>query len=209
MNLDQFVSTYDGRFIDVDKAYGPQCWDLVELYAEQVLAVPKEPWAITLGPNEDAYEAWTVFDAHMQRNFDKIGVGQQQRGDINVYGPKPGYPEGHICIELGGGQVFQQNASQAGSPSHTETRATSYLLGALRKKGANMRQVSDENMYWVFRAFAGREPTKAEVTDPNYYNNADVLISTLVNNGFKQNYPPKPAGVQPYSGPQLYIKETS
>lgn len=134
MTLAQFISLHDNQPVDVDGEFGAQCWDLVELYAEQVLGVPRAPWAITLGPNGDAHEAWTVFDAHMQEFFDKIPTGQQQPGDINVYDAKPGFPAGHICIDLGGGNVFQQNAPIEGSPAHTGARATSYLLGSLRLK---------------------------------------------------------------------------
>lgn len=134
--LDQFVSTYYNQPVDVDHEYGAQCWDLVELYAEQVLDIPRSPWAITLGPEGAAYEAWTVFDAHMQQYFDPIPRGQQQAGDINVYGAHTGGPEGHINIQIENGQVFEQNADPDGSPSHVDVRPITYLLGSLRKKGA-------------------------------------------------------------------------
>lgn len=133
-SLNQFIYINEGKLVDVDKEYGAQCWDVVELYAEQVLNVPKEPWAITLGPELAAKEAWTVFDSHMQKYFDKIPKGQQQKGDINVYGPHGIYTEGHITIELGHGDVFEQNADPDHSPAHTSERATTYLLGSLRRK---------------------------------------------------------------------------
>ena len=28
MTIDQFIQTYNGRAVDVDGAYGGQCWDL-------------------------------------------------------------------------------------------------------------------------------------------------------------------------------------
>lgn len=161
MTLDEFMSqvlSNNGGYVDVDKEYGPQCWDLVELYAEQ-MGVPKEPWAIPLGPLKDAYEAWTVPSDHMDKYFSRIEEGSQERGDINVYGPKPGFPEGHICIDLGNGQVFQQNASIEGSPSHVETRSTSYLLGALRIKGVGM---DDEDIKAIYLA-AGKSEADANL----------------------------------------------
>lgn len=161
MNLDQFIKTYTNQFIDVDKEFGPQCWDLVELYAE-LLRVPKEPWAITLGLDGAAHEAWTVFDAHMQRWFDKIPVGQQQRGDINVYGPKPGFLAGHICIELGNGTVFQQNATIEGSPAHVEARGTSYFLGSLRLK-ENIVKPWREGIIVAYQNFLNTDPTEDQI----------------------------------------------
>lgn len=203
MSIDNFITANNGKYIDVDGAYQAQCWDLVELYAEQVLGVPKEPWSITLGPNGVAYEAWTVFDAHMQRNFDKIPLGQQTRGDINVYGAKPGFPEGHICIDLGAGQVFQQNASQAGSPSHIETRAVSYLLGALRKKGTSM-QLTPTQVDKLIKMSLGRPSTPAELNNPDYQKNAGLLTETLWNNGGEARFNNPPTGkFVPYSGPPL------
>lgn len=143
MTLDQFVAANNGQPIDVDHAYGAQCWDLVELYAEQVLGVPKHPWAITLGPEEAAKEAWTVFDAHLQQYFDKVPKGQEQRGDIMVYDGHGIYTEGHIAVCLGNGQAFEQNADPDGSPAHVATRANTYLLGSLRLKGEDMGQIQD------------------------------------------------------------------
>lgn len=145
MTIDEFVAANNGKFIDVDHYYGAQCWDLVELYAEQVLGIPKEPWAITLGPEGAAKEAWKVFDAHMQRYFDKIPKGQEQKGDIPVYDGHGAFPEGHIAISLGGGQVFEENADPNGSPAHVYPRATTYLLGSLRKKGSGVMNFEEGN----------------------------------------------------------------
>lgn len=145
LSLDQFISQTDNTPVDVDKAYGAQCWDLVELYAQQVLNVPKEPWAIPLGPEKSAKEAWTCYDQseHMQKYFDKIPAGQQQKGDITVYDGHGVYTDGHIAISLGGNSVFEQNADPDGSLAHVyNNRSSTYLLGALRKKGDNMPTIS-------------------------------------------------------------------
>ena len=36
MTIDQFIQTYNGRAVDVDGAYGGQCWDLWSRYAQDV-----------------------------------------------------------------------------------------------------------------------------------------------------------------------------
>lgn len=157
--LNQFIYINENKLVDVDKSYGAQCWDLVELYAEQVLQTPKEPWAITLGPDGAAREAWTVFDAHMQKYFDKIPKGQQKPGDINVYGPHGVFTEGHMAIELGNGDVFEQNADPDNSPAHTAIRAETYLLGSLRRKEEPV--VNKGDVVNLYIALLGRQPDPA------------------------------------------------
>lgn len=43
MTLDKFVTKYNGKAVDVDKAYGPQCWDLAEAYAREVRGIKERP----------------------------------------------------------------------------------------------------------------------------------------------------------------------
>src|SRR5690349_19255194 len=40
MTLQQFIATYTGKPIDVDHVYGPQCVDLANAYARDVLGAP-------------------------------------------------------------------------------------------------------------------------------------------------------------------------
>lgn len=147
MTLSDFVDSRNGKYVDVDSEYGAQCWDLVEDYAENVLEVPKNPWAITLNPDKTAKSAWLAYDQNPQliQYFDKVDAGQEQTGDILVYNGHGDFTEGHIAVCLGGGLVFEQNADPDDSPCHTYRRATTYLLGALRFKGdENMQQdISD------------------------------------------------------------------
>lgn len=164
--LDQLIQNpplgVNGQDVDIDKEFGAQCWDIVELYAE-LMGVPKEPWAIPLGPLGYAYEAWTVWTPHMDKYFVKIPAGQQVRGDANVYGIHPFGPEGHVNIDLGNGQVFEQNADPDGSPAHIATRATNYLLGSLRFKGANMPTAQDVTT--AFRNYGLPAPTPKQIAD--------------------------------------------
>lgn len=151
--------------VDVDKAYGDQCWDLVELYAERC-GVPKEPWAITLGPEQAAKEAWTVFDAHMQKYFDRVPVGSQQAGDIAVYGPHGQYTEGHIAIWADNRQVFEQNADPNGALPHVYPRPNTYLLGSLRiKKQGGDDMIPDTQHFdalWRWAFGPNSQPTQQD-----------------------------------------------
>lgn len=40
LTLSQFVSTYNGKAVDVDGVYGAQCWDLAAKYSQRVVGVP-------------------------------------------------------------------------------------------------------------------------------------------------------------------------
>jgi len=138
--LDQYVqaklaAAAQGIGVDIDHEFGDQCWDLTEEFAEY-MGVPREPWAIPLGPNGWALEAWTDFEnnPHMVKYFDRIPAGQQQPGDIVIYNGHGIYVEGHIAIYLGNGIVLEQNADPDGSLPHTYKRPDTYLLGALRIK---------------------------------------------------------------------------
>lgn len=187
MTVDQFVNQYDGQAIDVDGYYGAQCWDLVELYAREVLGVPSEPWAITLGPNGSAREAWTVFDSHMQRYFDKHLGNEKQKGDILVYGYNP---DGHIAVCLGGSSVFQEN-SPLGSKAHVGNNSDNGLLGVLRiKKGDDMLTPQAINLAFAaspynrqalpeeVAAWTGKD---TELLLQTIYNNSRELMTQLLN----------------------------
>lgn len=145
--LDQMIAdpSINGQPVDVDKEFGGQCWDLVELFAERC-GVPKNPWAITLNsdgssPAGYAKNAWLYYgnNPNLVNYFDKVPAGQQQKGDITIYDGHGIYTEGHIAISLGGSAVFEENADPDGSPAHVyNNRSSTYLLGALRLKGGNM-----------------------------------------------------------------------
>lgn len=150
MNIDQFVDTWNNSFCDIDKEYGNQCWDIVEQYAEDVLQIPRSPWAITLNAPQGqvsgvAKNAWLYYDLNPQlvKYFDRVSPGQEKKGDINVYDGHGAFTEGHIAIELGG-QVFEQNADPDHSPAHIAVRPRTYLLGSLRKKGTDMNMTAQE-----------------------------------------------------------------
>jgi hypothetical protein len=43
ITLSQFISNTEGRYIDIDGAYGSQCWDYSGYYASQVVGCPSFP----------------------------------------------------------------------------------------------------------------------------------------------------------------------
>lgn len=121
MTLDQFITKYNG----VRVADG-QCGSLVRAYWNEVdLTVPPSY------PNSKDYWFNPV------PGYDK--VHDPQPGNIAIYNGHGAFPEGHSAIYVDNGQVFEQNADPDGSPAHLFNRVNTYLLGYLRKQGANMQ----------------------------------------------------------------------
>lgn len=114
MTPSQFVTDNNGKVIG-----SGQCGDLVDL------------WLVEGFGNHTSYA--TALDYWMGGipGFSLV-VGAPQDGDIGCYNAHPGYPEGHITMHYQG-EEFEQNADPNGSPAHLFPRATTYLLGYLRK----------------------------------------------------------------------------
>lgn len=223
MTLDEYITlpdVLDG--VDVDKEFGNQCWDLVEDYAERVLLVPKNPWAITLNPDGNAKSAWLNFgnNPQLEKYFNQIPVGQEQKGDIMVYNGHGDYTEGHIAICLGNGWVFEQNADPDESLPHSFQRARTYLLGSLRLKENDMATLATaDDVKWYAQAYFTPDQVAAMggldklVTD-NVGTDLHELNKAWANSKqFEQkrlHYEALDAGTAsgftPYSGPQIFVK---
>lgn len=120
MTLSQFIQTYSGK-----KVGDGECGTLVRQYWNEVVGVvpPSYP---------DAKDYWyNPAPPYSHTTTPNIG-------DIAVYDAHGAFPEGHIAIYIGNGQVFEQNADPDGSPAHTFTRANTFLLGYLTQEGDDM-----------------------------------------------------------------------
>lgn len=121
LTLDAFINKYNGKYVDWDKAYGPQCVDLIRFYQQEVLGVPPE--AIPASPT--ARQMFLSFPSE-NKWFTKIispyGDPQiPQKGDIFFFGYPYGFYmngfiptfAGHVCIVSGASEFqfisFDQN----------------------------------------------------------------------------------------------------
>jgi CHAP domain len=110
MTLQEFVNKYNGKSIDFDGAYGPQCVDLIRQYIKEVWGTQQPPsvqGAYQLLENASGYQVFLH--------------GQINRGDVIVW--NKGYGEnGHTAVVLQSNsqqvQVFEQN-NPVGSKCHT------------------------------------------------------------------------------------------
>lgn len=94
MTFFEFVSKYNGRYVDVDLAYGPQCVDLMRAYCKEVLNLGTHP--IPTGDAKDLY--YKVSDK--DKNFIKIKNlpwNAPKQGDIIFWNTRVGQ-NGHVAI---------------------------------------------------------------------------------------------------------------
>ncbi len=142
MTIDEFFTTYNGRFVDYDGVWGQQCTDLMRQYIKDVLG-----WApyIALPFTGNAKDIFSKFPEGGNKYFQKIKNtpnGIPQKGDIAFF--KTSYLPpwlygwaGHVEIVsvawLMGLNDFSQNWP-TGSFCKFVTRSYKDCLGWLRQR---------------------------------------------------------------------------
>lgn len=117
MTINEWLSQVNGRTIDVDGAYGGQCWDLWSHYAQHVYGIPQAATNTT-----DGYAA-SVYTARYDRSKELQNVFERKPADYTpVYGDiafwkRPGM--NHVAIVMrdnGNGTIntMSQNPGKAG-----------------------------------------------------------------------------------------------
>lgn len=124
--VDAFVSTYQGRYVDFDKAYGPQCVDLFNFYNRDIVKAPR------IGVTY----AWELWDKAPSSKYTRISASSTPRkGDVAIWS-KSLSVTGHVAMALWKPtpttvRVFGQNW-----PSDLRSRSvdisTTHLRGYLR-----------------------------------------------------------------------------
>mgnify|MGYP001558528093 CR=1 FL=1 len=144
LTLGQFVAKYNGKAVDIDKTYGPQCWDLAEAYCREVLGIKDKPFALATG-NGTAYGTFNIFPNPNPKNFTKVVRNhglikfRPKFGDLVVWHSRlPGSGgAGHVDICLANGASrnftgFDQN--WRGKYSYREAHNYDWVVGYLRPK---------------------------------------------------------------------------
>lgn len=135
MTFQQFIETFNGKYIDFDGAYGAQCMDLAHYYCVQVLGLT-DPRILAAPSSRDVYLNFLTVTGH--EYFDKIDntpTGVPKEGDI-VYWTNA--PYGHVAVFVEGNsnsfRSFDQNFP-TGSPCHIQNHTTyANVIGWLRCK---------------------------------------------------------------------------
>jgi hypothetical protein len=118
MTFDSFITKYNGRFIDYDKAYGYQCMDLMRQYVHDVLGL--RPYdAIPASPT--AKQCFLNFkDNQYFRKVWNTPSGVPKKGDIIFWGwrwPVTGWA-GHVAI-FSDGNVNRFISFDQNYPTHS------------------------------------------------------------------------------------------
>lgn len=120
MTLDSFVSKWNGKFIDFDGNYGPQCVDLMRQYIKECLG--KDPYSI---PRAN-YAKNIFYNFKSNKDFQKIlntPNGVPQKGDIIFWKTYFGVTgiAGHVAI-FSGGNVYKFISFDQNYPSGSPCR---------------------------------------------------------------------------------------
>lgn len=139
MTLQEFVTKYDGKAVDWDKNYGPQCVDLYRQYVHEVLEIPQSPAV------PGAKDIWTTYLPQYFERITNTPTGVPEPGDVVIWGTDLGQ-YGHVSIFLSGGTTrftsFDQNYP-VGSLCHKQTHNYAGVLGWLRFKGDNLTELQE------------------------------------------------------------------
>ena len=137
MTLEEFVKNYNGRKVDWDKVYGPQCVDLFRQYNYDVWGIKEHTGSCaTSGGAKDLYLDYDKMP--LEKKYFKRGPGRScVAGDVLIWNGSATNKYGHVAICLGklGNSliIFEQDGfKQDGAKINVRSRDN--LLGYLRKK---------------------------------------------------------------------------
>lgn len=156
MTIDQFITTYDGTYLDFDHQFGNQCVDLVATYCVQVLG--HEPYYA------NAADWWYNYDnKNWYTKIPNSPAAVPQKGDIVIWDhSSPGSGgAGHIDVWLSGdinGFIgFDQNWP-VGSVCHRQGHNYNYIVGWLRPKGNIVDKITKEQENTLSQLATGGNP---------------------------------------------------
>lgn len=108
ISVDAFIAKYKGRAVDVDGAYGAQCWDLWSAYAQQCFGVPQNQTNTTSGYADSVFTVKYGQSKALQNVFTKAW-GTGYKGDVAFWAKgSTHYPYSHVAIvirDLGNGYL--------------------------------------------------------------------------------------------------------
>lgn len=144
MTLEQFIKKYDGKPIDTDGAYGPQCMDLMNQYTVDVLGLPLNTLAAPT-----AYQSYLYGDPDFERISNANGNAPEP-GDIIYWDTRVG-ESGHVAVYVSGWgnkefTSFDQNWP-VGSISHLQNHDYYGVTGWLRYKNTPMTEEERKTLY--------------------------------------------------------------
>lgn len=131
MDYREFFNKYNGKKVDFDGYYGPQCVDLFNQYLKDVLGINNP---IQQFPVASAYQIWDYAKNNNKfKRIENTPTGVPQQGDIIIWKKTSSLPHGHVAIfdngDVNGFTSFDQNYP-LNSPCHLEKH--NYLSPAVQ-----------------------------------------------------------------------------
>lgn len=117
MNIQEWISSVNGKTIDMDGAYGGQCWDLWSHYAQHVYGIPRADTNTVDGYAASVYTARYDRSRALQNAFTKESANYTPvYGDV-AFWKRSGMNHVAIVIRDNGNgtlQTISQNPNRAG-----------------------------------------------------------------------------------------------
>lgn len=137
MTLEEFVKKYDGKKVDYDGVYGPQCVDLFRQYVWDVLGIKEHTGSCSSsGGAKDLFLDYHKMPIE-KKYFTRSASKTCKAGDVLIWNESLTNKYGHIAICLGviGNSyiVFEQDGFLKDG-AKINIRGRDNLLGYLRKR---------------------------------------------------------------------------
>lgn len=137
MTLEEFVKKYNGKKVDFDGVYGPQCVDLFRQYAKEGLNIPVHTGLCkTTGGAKDLFLDYEKMP-NEKKYFIRLPKKNPIPGDVLIWDSSISNMYGHVAICLGtlGSSfiVFEQDGFKQDG-AKINIRSNQNFLGYLRKK---------------------------------------------------------------------------
>lgn len=89
----EFIAKYNGKKVDYDQAFGPQCVDVFRQYCADVIGCPHT------GTVEGAQDLWFKFSENDEHKyFNRFNAAYALPGDVLIEGETAANRYGHVSI---------------------------------------------------------------------------------------------------------------
>jgi hypothetical protein len=137
MNLEEFVNKYNGKPIDYDKAFGPQCVDVFRQACPELYGIKEHTGSCaTSGGAKDLFLDYDKMPIE-KKYFTRIKTKSPIPGDTVIWDKTDTNSYGHVAICIGklGDSiiVFEQDGFKKDG-AKVNVRSKTNMLGVLRRR---------------------------------------------------------------------------
>lgn len=96
MTYQEFKNKHNGQYLDYDKEYGAQCWDLIQYYNVEVLNVPDSLFSGCGWVGNMILWDWKY--AQMLEYFDEVPTTEMKQGDVCIWANPNNEKDCHVAV---------------------------------------------------------------------------------------------------------------